>query len=61
MKELLEVAHAFENEFRRGRYESRVARPAPADPVLAAPEFARLLSGSPAFRKKNAMDFANEA
>jgi hypothetical protein len=41
VKETFELAHAFEHVFSGRRNKGRIARPGAADPVLAAPEFAR--------------------
>jgi hypothetical protein len=60
VQELLQGVQAFRQMLGRGRDESGVARPAAADPVLAAPELARHLVGAPSAPEQDAVNLAQE-
>ena len=56
----LELAHALRHLFGRRRNEGRITRPGAADPVLAAPEFARSLATAAAFGQQHAVDLPEQ-
>lgn len=58
--EALQIRHALADPMRRRRHEVRRGRPAPADPVLGAPELARALARAAAPREQPAVDLADK-
>jgi hypothetical protein len=61
MQEQLETAHTLKHKFRWWWHESRVSWSAPADPVLAASEFAGLFLSASSLREKYVVYFADKA